>query len=174
MQHLTAYLTVWHANCTSFTRKGETGSSQPSRFYKQLKYPNVSNAKEDSGMRRAVLSAICFWGTLTIMAQGSMNSVLMKHMCHTFTTSTTYHMNIQEWLPITQLPAEASSATDIVISASELPDAVVYTLADRYPGGHISRIYADSSNGMKVYKVHIMLKDNTEVIVRIDERGSMI
>ncbi len=125
-------------------------------------------------MRRAVLSAICFWGTLTIMAQGSMNSVLMKHMCHTFTTSTTYHMNIQEWLLITQLPAEASSATDIVISASELPDAVVYTLADRYPGGHISRIYADSSNGMKVYKVHITLKDNTEVIVRIDERGSMI
>lgn len=125
-------------------------------------------------MRKVVLSAICSLGIFTIMAQNNMSRPFMQHMRHTFTTYTTDLMNIQERLSIKQLSTDASSATDTLINASELPSAVVYTLADTYPGGHITRVYAGDDNGTRVYKVHIMTKDNTEVIVRIDEKGNLI
>lgn len=125
-------------------------------------------------MRKVVLSAICSFGVFTIMAQGNMNKAFMQHARHTFTTYTTSLTNIREQLFVTQLSTDASSATDRLINASELPSAVIYTLADTYPGGHIIRTYAGDDNGMRVYKVHIMRKDNTEVIVRINEKGNLI
>ncbi len=75
---------------------------------------------------------------------------------------------------------QASSASDTAIvgqqpiKADELPDAVVYTLADRYAGARILSVYFIEGAENKFYRVILLLADNNEETVFLTATGMIV
>lgn len=74
----------------------------------------------------------------------------------------------------------ASAATDIQVTTQQpvdveaLPSAVIFTLAGQYPGARIVSVYAIERNEGKLYRVILLLGNDSRMTLFVNEEGKII
>lgn len=62
----------------------------------------------------------------------------------------------------------------VKMDPADLPQAVMQTLAKDYEGASIKEAYVKEKDGVKIYKIVVVAKDETETTIMLDEKGEAV